>query len=155
MIEIRTTQQSDYEKAGRMVQETLRLSFKDLYSQELIEAFCKKYELENFIKKAEQIDYFVAEDSINKEIVGIIGLKDNEVRTFFVHPHYQGQSIGTKLYNRLEHEAKRRGIAKLILEGSPLGRPVYEHFGFTKIKTITKEREGIEFEDSVMEKELD
>jgi len=153
MIQIRNIQPADFFETGEMIKMTLRRSFKDLYPGELIDAFCKKYDLENFKEKVKEIDYFIAED--DKKIIGIIGLKDNELRTFFVHSGYQGKSVGTKLYNHLEKEAKSRGIGKLILEGSPKGQPVYQHFGFKKVKSIIKERDGIKFEDAVMEKALD
>lgn len=58
------------------------------------------------------------------------------------------------LYNRFENEAGKRGIKHIILEGSPLGEPVYRKFGFREIRTIHKTRKGISYADAVMRKDL-
>jgi len=157
MIEVRRIKEADYKEVGDMIKLVIQTSFKSVYPQALRDAFCEKYDLDKFKLKVKGIQYFVAVQSAEngkEKIVGIIGKKENQLRTFFVHPNFQGQSIGSKLYARLEKEMKMDGIEKIVLEGSPLGEPVYKHFGFSKIKEITKERDGIPFVDAVMEKEL-
>jgi len=157
MIEVRKIRESDYKEAGDMIKLVIQTSFKSVYPQVLRDAFCKKYDLEKFRIKAAEVQYFVAvktEENSQEKIVGIIGRRENQLRTFFVYPEFQGQSIGSKLYARLESEMKMKGIKKIVLEGSPLGELVYMHFGFSKIKEIVKEREGISFVDAVMEKKL-
>lgn len=152
MINIRKIQPADYKKAGSMIRKTITVSFKDLYSNILIKEFCKKYEPDNFRKKADEIEMFVAVD--REDVVGIIGIKENQLRTFYVHPSHQGKGIGSKLYKKFEETAVERNIKKIALEGSPLGQPIYEHFGFVKIKSIKKERVGQKYVDAVMEKVL-
>lgn len=143
-----------YQSAIEMIQKTIMISQKSIYPDELREKFVHKYDLENFKKRVKEITYFVAVDEDANKVLGIIGLKDNELRTFFVDPDYQGKGIGRMLYNKLEQTARERGITKVVLFGSPLGEPAYIKFGFKKIKTVEKEHEGIKFLDAFMEKTL-
>jgi GNAT superfamily N-acetyltransferase len=153
-ILVRNITPKDYAQAIEVIKRSNRESLGKIYLPKLIDAFCQKYDLENFQVKAQEIQYFVAENSENSQIVGIIGLKHNELRTFFVDPQFQGKGIGRKLYDRLEAEAKKLNLSELILEGSPLGEPIYIHLGFNKVKTIYKERVGIKYSDSYMKKSL-
>ena len=145
---------SDYTQTIEMIKRTIMISQKDIYSKKLQEEFCKKYTFENFVNKATQIDYFVAVDVDTNNVSGIIGLKGDELRTFFVDPSQQGKGIGRNLYTYLEGKAKEKGIKKLKVEGGQIGELIYYRFGFIKKKTIKKEQNGISFEDAYMEKEL-
>jgi GNAT superfamily N-acetyltransferase len=142
----------DYNNAINIIKRSITISQGKIYPRELTENFCIKYDFDNFVNKAKDIEYFVAKDE--NTVTGIIGLKNNELRTFFVDPDFQGKGIGRQLYNYLENKAKERGIQKLILEGSPLGEPIYLKFGFIKLKTIDKEKAGVKYTDAYMEKEL-
>jgi GNAT superfamily N-acetyltransferase len=143
-----------YSQTIQMIQRTVRISQKPVYPPELIEIFCHNYDFERFRVRAQEVEFFVSLDTAAKKVIGIIGLEDNELKTFFVDPDYQGKGIGRLLYNKLEQVARGRKIEKLILFSSPLGEPVYLKFGFHKIKTVINSLEGIEFEDAYMEKEL-
>jgi len=135
-----------------MIKTTITVSFKKLYPELLIKEFCKKYDYDNFKTKANDVEMYIATE--NDNVVGVIGIKDKQLRTFYVHPSQQGKGIGSKLYKKFEEIAIERGIKKIVLEGSPLGQPIYEHFGFIKIKSIEKERVGQKYIDAVMEKQL-
>ncbi len=52
----------------------------------------------------------------------------------FVLPQYRHHSIGSKLVHTLIEEAKHRGISKIYLETTDLGRPVYEKNGFVPLE---------------------
>jgi len=60
MIEIRKIEMSDYEKSAEMIKTTIMTSFDNLYSELLKEAICKKYDLENFILSAKEIEMWIA-----------------------------------------------------------------------------------------------
>ena len=152
MIIVRKIKPKDYKQTEEMIKTTITVSFKELYPRALIKEFCKKYTHNNFIIKADNIEMFVATE--NNNIIGVIGIKENQLRTFYVHPNQQGKGIGSKLYKKFEETAIERGIKKIMLEGSPLGQPIYEHFGFIKVKSIKKERVGQKYIDAVMEKQL-
>lgn len=143
-----------YRQTISMIQKTIRISQKSIYSSELVEKFCHNNDLKKFRIKAQKIEYFIAIDETSNNVLGIVGLKENELRTFYVDPDHQGQGIGRHLYNQLEQTAKNQKQTKLFLYGSPLGEPAYLKFGFTKIKTVDQEEDGIHFLDAYMEKEL-
>jgi GNAT superfamily N-acetyltransferase len=154
MIKVRPIQPKDYRQAGQMICETTRHAFKGLYPKKLIKEFCKNNSYRKFKKKAEAVDFLVAVDQDTQKIVGTIALNENELQVFFVHPDYQGRKVGRQLYNALERIAKARNLKKIILEGSPNGQPIYEHFGFKKIKFVEKEYKGMTYIDALMEKEI-
>lgn len=151
-IVIRDIEVEDYSEVSQLIQKTHKISFGKIYPKTLVEDLCKKYELSELAKKAAEINYWVAEDKDLVKILGIIGLKDNELRTFFVDPDFQGKNIGKSLYNHLEQIARNKGIKKITLVGSPLGQPIYKKLGFVKIKDIYKERVGMPYIDALMEK---
>lgn len=149
---ISTMKDTDLRLAAKMIRVTIRKSWSDIYPKELLDEFCKKYTAPKLRKKAKESTLFVARSG--NDILGIIGLKGNELRTFFVSPNYQGFGVGRKLYDRFEEEARQRGLKEVELEGSPKGEPIYKHFGFKKIKTVYKERVGIKYSDAVMKKSI-
>ena len=151
-IAIEPLRQADHHAAINVIKRTITISQGKIYPKELINAFCHKYDFDNFRKRTQEIECFVAKE--NKNILGIIGLRNNELRTFFVDPDNQGKGIGRKLYDYLENEARKKGIAKLFLQGSPLGEPIYTKFGFKKLRNIVKEKAGVKYTDAYMEKAL-
>lgn len=52
------------------------------------------------------------------------------ITNMYTRNDYRKQGIATMLLEKLVEEAKRRGVKKLWLGASKLGRPVYEKFGF-------------------------
>ena len=154
MFIIRNITPEDYDETIEMIKLSIRVSFQNLYPMELIREFCNKYDLEQFEARNNEIDYLVALDEVNKAIIGIIGLKNNRVRTFFVHPSYQGKGVGRQLFNHLEHIAKSKHLLKFTVEASPIAAMIYEHFGFVRTGSKDKERNGIPYTDILLEKDL-
>ncbi len=150
MIIIRKIEMIDYTEVVKMIKTTIRTSFDNLYSESLKEAICEKYDINNFKISAKEIEILVAAEE--DKIVGIIGLQENRIRNFYVHPEHQGQGIGRKLYQKLEEIARVRGVSKLFVISSPIGESAYENFGFTKIRPVEKERAGQKYVDTLMEK---
>lgn len=52
------------------------------------------------------------------------------VTNMYTKNAYRGQGIASTLLGKLAEEAKAAGIDKIWLGASPMGRPVYERFGF-------------------------
>ncbi|MEI6587542.1 MAG: GNAT family N-acetyltransferase [Candidatus Moraniibacteriota bacterium] len=72
-------------------------------------------------------DYFVAVDD---QICGIIGLKDNEVKTFFVDSAHYGKGIGTALLAHVEKLISDRGYPISKVFSSVSARGYYEKQGY-------------------------
>ncbi len=141
---------ADYKEIGEMLRYTVMTSFKDLYPETLRKAISEKYDPDEFLIRAEKTNFFIAKEGAT--IVGCIGLEENRVRTFYVHPDFQGKGIGRLLYATIEEIAREYGHKSLYVVSSPLGIPIYEHFGFVKIKPVEKERAGQKYVDMLMEK---
>lgn len=56
--------------------------------------------------------------------------REGEVHAFFVDPASQGKGIGRQLWAKLEHQARNKGIEKLILDADPNAVVFYEKLGF-------------------------
>ena len=85
---------------------------------------------------AHERDYFVAEDG---EICGVLGLKDNELKTFFVDPKFQRQGVGKALINYVENLIIERGYLMSKVFSSLNAKSFYEKQGYVAIREdITK-----------------
>lgn len=52
------------------------------------------------------------------------------ITNMYTAPHCRGRGLATSLLDRLVAEAQARGVQKLWLGASKLGRPVYRKYGF-------------------------
>ena len=64
------------------------------------------------------------------------------IANMYTADRYRGQGIATDLIKKLEQEARNRGITKLVLHASEMGRKVYARIAFAET-------------DVVMEKDMD
>ncbi|MBB2182088.1 GNAT family N-acetyltransferase [Lachnospiraceae bacterium MD1] len=48
----------------------------------------------------------------------------------YTRPEHRRKGIAYQVLDRLVQEAKSRNIVKISLEASPMGRPLYEKYGF-------------------------
>ncbi len=88
----------------------------------------------NLIENSKKFIYFVAEDS--GKPVGICGLDQAKIRTFFIDLNYQKKGIGKKLFAKILGEARNKGIKKLITWSTFYACPFYSKLGFKEIKEI-------------------
>lgn len=54
------------------------------------------------------------------------------IMNMFTHPAYRRKGIACKTLSLLVSDARERGIDDIGLEATEMGRPLYEHFGFTQ-----------------------
>lgn len=52
----------------------------------------------------------------------------------YTKPEYRRKGIALKTLNLLVEDAKNRGITAISLEATDMGRPLYEKYGFVKMK---------------------
>jgi GNAT superfamily N-acetyltransferase len=145
---------SDIPQIIHLIKYVQKISYKEVYPQGLINSFSKKYTQEAFMRRMNYTTFFVAEKSDTKEIVGIIGLKEEMVRGFYVHPQYQKKGVGSSLYQALEVYAQKKGLHRLTVESSPLGYPIYVHYGYKEVRKIQKVCDGFTYLDVFMQKSL-
>lgn len=84
----------------------------------------------------EQRLYFVARDGAR--LAGFISLKDgSRISQFFVHPDYQGQGVGRKLWEEVRLLTGNAASAEYTVDSSQAAVAVYERFGFRITGPVT------------------
>ena len=81
---------------------------------------------EEIIATAAIIFYDFPPNFINKS--GVRGY----IANVYTRPEYRGRGIATDLIDKLVEEARDRGVKKLWLGASKMGRPVYLKYGFVE-----------------------
>lgn len=78
---------------------------------------------------------------LDNKIIGCGGFKidaskanQTEFKSFFVHPDYSKQGIGSLLLEYCISLCKEHSIKKIILTSTLSGVPLYQKFGFEKLK---------------------
>ncbi|MFA6250912.1 MAG: GNAT family N-acetyltransferase [Candidatus Shapirobacteria bacterium] len=145
-ITIRRTKEEDAK--------AISLAFKNAYlplfeaqklSRETIrQIYCQNNPKEIAIRIRENY-FFIAEDTKKSKLVGVIGLRKDEgsqiynrISTFFVIKEYQSTGVGSMLYKKLYSLVIKLNVNKLVVSSSLLAEPIYSHWGFKRIKIITK-----------------
>ena len=134
-IVIREFLMEDLAQVSIVVCKSLKPSLANLSEDTQLQILERNYP-SNFIKGRESIEYWVAEE--NQKVVGIIGLDNNEVRTFYVEPLYQGKGIGRLLYNKVKEISLQRNKKELTVRSSIEAVDIYKHLGFKEIEKIYK-----------------
>ena len=60
--------------------------------------------------------------------------KSAYLMNMYTLPEYRKQGIGTNLLQCIMDEAQKRGVVKITLNASAMGKPLYEKYGFTDLK---------------------
>src|SRR3989338_9666231 len=95
---IRPIKSIDLEKVEQLIKDAILETNARDYSQQVVDFML---EVDPFRPRdtAHEREYFVAEDD---DIQGVIGLKDNEVKTLFVDPKYHSKGVGSSLLYHIE-----------------------------------------------------
>jgi GNAT superfamily N-acetyltransferase len=124
---------------------------KTLSKQEL--EWLVKHEAEGtYRKKAGSLDSIMLFEE-NEKILGVVGLKGNQLKPLYILPEHQNKGIGTKLAKAIEEKAKQKGVKKIWMEANPDAIKFYDRLGYKKVRNdIIK---GTILEVAIMEKKLD
>lgn len=139
--QIRPIQSADFDKIEQLIKKTiLETNAKD-YTKPVID-FMLGVDPFRPRNTGHERDYFVAFSG--DDICGIIGLKDNEVKTFFVDSVHHGKGIGTVLLDHVEKLISARGYLISKVFSSVSARGYYEKQGYKVIsEDSSKAGEGI------------
>jgi GNAT superfamily N-acetyltransferase len=128
-MNIRTIKSTDFERVEQLIRDAiLEINAKD-YSQQVVDFMLQVDPFRPRDTNHER-DYFVAYD---EDILGVIGLKDNEVKTFFVDPRYTGKGIGSSLLSYIESVSSERGYEVSKVYSSVSAKSFYEKQGYAVI----------------------
>jgi N-acetylglutamate synthase-like GNAT family acetyltransferase len=151
-MRIRRFRKQDAKKVSYLVKQAQLITLKDYYPKKIIDWFCKRNSSSRIIAKSRQTEFFVAVEK--GRILGINGLKENQVRKFYVNPRCQGKGVGRKLMENIEKIAKKRKIRKLVVHSSLYAEGFYKRMGFRRIKKLHQKFGKFKFDEILMEKKL-
>lgn len=151
---IRPFQNSDANQICELIKETLLHNNEKnkVYPQDAVNDFVKEQTVQKVLEKAKQVLFLVIE--IDKKVIGIGGLKEDEIKSFFILPKFQMKGFGTKILQSLEDLAKQRNVGILKVASSPNARLFYESNGFKLIKVVKNNIFSVLYDDYLMEKEI-
>lgn len=136
---------------SKVVRDTIRDSWQNIFSQDILDEFYEQYSPLNLEKDlVNGAEYFGA---FNEDKLIAVGcLRNDHLPILFVEHDFQKQGIGTKLYLAIENAAKRKNLDNFVLEAVPEVDSFYERFGFKKVEKIRKEKAGEEYFNTLMTK---
>ena len=56
--------------------------------------------------------------------------KTGYIQNVYTVLEYRGRGLASELMNRIREDAKSRGVGRLILNATDMGRPIYEKLGY-------------------------
>ena len=87
------------------------------------------------------LEGFAAE--VDGEFAGFLSLDGEGYIDFaFVHPDHAGTGVAWQIYQKIEQDARERGIGKLTTNASRVARPFFERQGWSVEREQQVERNG-------------
>lgn len=150
------------EDAGEIHNVALK-SWKDTYSHILSEDVIKEviedwYSVEDLREQTEYPIFYVAERS--GEVVGFVHatVEDGKatLHRIYLDPEYQGQGIGSKLYEKAENDIEQKAdkIELEVLAENKKGNSFYQKQGFKEQETEKIELKGEKAKQKILIKRL-
>ena len=127
-------EQRDAEAASALIQATAWESSRQDYPLEILQTLIEHFTAAKVHQSADERHCLVAED--DDRLIGTAAVEGAELVTFFVHPDYQHQGVGSELLRAIEQAALARGINKLAVTANNAGASFYERMGYRRIGQI-------------------
>ncbi len=136
-IEFEKAKLANYEEIHTVMQTSAREISRKTYHEKLVDTFDKFYidKTEGYIKQTLENPNnhtIVAKD--DDKIIGFIQLKVNKksatISHLYILPGYEGNSVGTQLFNIIKEKAVQLNITKLLIESTLNALTYYEKLGF-------------------------
>lgn len=156
-MEIRAYQESDISQLISLFYETVHSVNKQHYSQEQLDAWVpkeeKEFKLHTWSASLRQNITYVAET--NGYVVGFSDMTlEGHLDRLYVHKDFQGQGVASALVNKLEQEARIRGLNEMNTEASITAKPFFERHGYGFVAQQSVERKGVQLVNYRMSKKL-
>ncbi|MGD8911004.1 MAG: GNAT family N-acetyltransferase [Chromatiales bacterium] len=126
----------------------------DCYSREQVRAWAPlPIDYEKWRFRLERQQTWVAE--VHGTPIGFISLiPDGHISLAYVHIAFQRKGVASKLYTRLEREARAAGVDILRVEASHAARPLFQRMGFDLLKRNRIERNACTLVNWSMQKSI-
>ena len=131
-MRIRKFKNEDARKVSNIIRRCLREIVSKDYSEKEITDLCNFFKPSMIIKNSKNRSIFVAVE--NNTILGTASLKEDTVFTVFVNPDIHGKGIGSKLMDKVEDLAKKKGYKTIKVPSGISSFDFYKNRGYKKIK---------------------
>jgi len=137
MIKIRLFRKGDERKLSYLSRKCIiTINSKDISKKETA-VLHDHFTPGRFIDDAQRFEIYVAE--YHGKVAGTATLDEQWIRGVFVNPGLHGKGIGSKLMQKLESVAKKKGFRSVSLKSSPFAVNFYVKLGYKKVKDIHNE----------------
>jgi putative acetyltransferase len=130
-MRIRDYKPSDAESIVRMHSFTIRKVNSKDYPREQIRVWIKQLNVRKLRSPKNNKKSFVAIEK--SKVVGFGVLNKQEITGLYVHPHYHGKGIGTKLLFAMEKYVRQHGARSLKCKSTITAKTFYVRHGFKTI----------------------
>lgn len=138
-IAIRSAQLSDGPQIGQLIYDTVRTVNRKDYTEDQVVAWAPDPVI--FSVYDEGFAYVAESDGV---ILGFAYLTPKGLLSrFYVHRDFQGQGVGSRLLEVIEHKALEEGIKKMTTEASITAKPFFLAKGF-----IIQEQQTVVFRNT-------
>ena len=128
-LDIRMMEASEADAVSAVIVAAIRAGLPSRYSAAVVEALAAANSPAAVLQHApKQTDYAGA---VSGRIVGMIGLKRNEIGHLFVHPDFNGQGFGRRLVEFAVGVFRGQGYRDMLVMSSLNAEGFYERCGFT------------------------
>ena len=128
-FQIKRMNKADLQSAYSLIQDTIHVSYHDVYPPEAIQFFEDYHSKRNIWNDAAS-GYGVVAESDDKEIVGTGIILGTNIRRVFVSPKHQHKGIGKSIAQELVRRALAEKLPALDLDSSLVSRVFWESLGF-------------------------
>jgi N-acetylglutamate synthase-like GNAT family acetyltransferase len=137
---IRKFKNEDARKVSNLIRKCLvEVNSKD-YPKNIMDGMVKHFTPSQIIKNSEERNVFVAVE--DDKVLGTASIKDDVILTVFVNPNIHGKGIGSKLMNKVEELAKKKGYKTVKLPSSLTSYEFYKKRGYKKVKMLHSDKYG-------------
>jgi len=127
-MKLRRFKKEDLEEMKRLIDRTIKVSYKEVYPDEAIAFFMEYHSEEHILDDAEKGYSIVV--VLEGRIVGTGTLLGTNVRRVFVDPSVQRRGIGKRIMGELEGRAKRMGVETVDLDSSLVSKEFYDSLNY-------------------------
>jgi putative acetyltransferase len=135
-MQVREFRPDDGERLGIIFYRSVREAGRRAYNREQVEAWAMAVPPASLYEKKARDGralLVTVDDSDTPVAYGDLE-PTGHIDHLFCHPDVIGTGAASRLYDRLETQARDWGIARLFVEASELARPLFAHKGFTLLR---------------------
>lgn len=153
-MEVRCFKDTDTPLLIELFRTTIHIVCSKDYSQDQLDTWApEQIDVDKWTTRFSRSFTMVAEK--NQQIAGFANLEsDGCIDMFYVSAEFQSQGVGSRLFEALETEAKKRGLKKLHSDVSITARGFFISKGFIVEKEYSKRVGAVHFPNTIMTKTL-